>query len=108
MQYKLIKQSAALLAVLLFTAFSCTTAGSTVTILGTVQVFGSEPHTDAGLAADDGKIYAIYPAKKDAELRQLQGRLAEFKVQLLKEGRGEGSLYLRDGTVTPISWKILD
>ena len=100
--------SAVLLGFMFFTAFSCATAGSTRTIRGTVQVFGSEPHTYAGLATDDGKIYAVYPAEKDAALRQLQGRHAEFTVRVLKESPGEGSLYLKDGTVTPLSWKILE
>jgi hypothetical protein len=76
-------------------------------ITGTVHIYGSEPHTYAGIVSDDGKTYAVYPREKEVEIRSLQGRLIEFTVRFLKEPAGEGSLYLRDGTVTPLSWRIL-
>lgn len=81
-------------------------AGSVI-ITGSVHIYGSEPHTYVGIESDNGKTYAVYPREKEAEIRPLQGRRIEFTVRFLKEPAGEGSLYLRDGTVTPLSWRIL-
>jgi hypothetical protein len=83
------------------------TVDDTVLITGQVHIYGSEPHTFPGIVSDDGKTYAIYPREKEGELSALQGRLIEFTVRFLEEPKGEGSLYLRDGTVTPLSWRIL-
>jgi hypothetical protein len=44
---------------------------------------------------------------REAKISALQGRLIEFTVRFLEKPAGEGSLYLRDGTVTPLSWHIL-
>jgi hypothetical protein len=79
----------------------------TVIITGMVNIYGSEPHTFAGIESEDGKTYAVYPREKEEEIRPLQGRLIEFTVRFLAEPAGEGSLYLKDGTVTPLSWRIL-
>jgi ABC-type oligopeptide transport system substrate-binding subunit len=76
-------------------------------ITGTVHIYGSEPHTYAGIESEDGKTYAVYPREKEEEIRPLQGRLIEFTVRFLEKPAGEGSLYLRDGTVTPLLWRIL-
>jgi hypothetical protein len=79
----------------------------TVIITGMVHIYGNEPHTFAGIECEDGKIYAVYPREKEAEISALQGRLIEFTVRFMEKPAGEGSLYLRDGTVTPISWRVL-
>jgi ABC-type oligopeptide transport system substrate-binding subunit len=79
----------------------------TVIITGMVQIYGNAPHTFAGIASEDGKTYAVYPREKEMEIRSLQGRRIEFTVRILESPAGEGSLYLKDGTVTPLSWRIL-
>ena len=81
----------------------------TITIRGTVKIFGNMPHTYVGIRTEDeSKTYAVYPPEKEKELKDLQGRLIEFTVILLDKPAGEGSLYLKDGTVTPVSWKIVN
>ncbi|MDR1420990.1 MAG: hypothetical protein LBI86_11505 [Treponema sp.] len=96
--------------VLLFAGFTagCRTLEKTEAIQGTVRVYGSEPHTYAGIETEDGRIYAIYPPEKEAELRELQGQVLEFTVRVLPEPKGYGSLFLKDGTVTPVSWKTVE
>jgi hypothetical protein len=37
------------------------TVADTVIITGMVKIYGSEPHTYAGIESGDGKIYAVYP-----------------------------------------------
>ena len=81
--------------------------GNTRIILGQVRVFGSEPRTYVGIVAENGTEYSVYPPEKEAELRNLQGRLLEFTVTFLDEPQGQGSLYLKGGTVTPLSWEIM-
>ena len=80
---------------------------NTIKITGRVEVYGNVPHTYVGIAAEDGNQYAIYPVDMEEQLKGLQGHLIEFTVELLDEGRGYGSLFLRGGTVTPLSWEIL-
>jgi hypothetical protein len=82
---------------------SCTSKPQT--IIGRVQIFGNEPHTYTGIVAN-GAVYAVYPPEKEAELQKLQGRNIEFKVRFLEEPQGYGSIFLKDGCVTPMSWKI--
>jgi hypothetical protein len=87
---------------------SCVTVKDTFTLRGTVRIYGSEPHTYAGIAGEDGKIYAVYPPEKEEELRRLQGRLIEFSLRRLEKPQGYGGLFLKDGTVTPLSWKFIE
>jgi len=96
--------------------FSCRTAAAgqrgtnaenTTRITGMVQVYGSEPHTFVGIVDEKGTVYAVYPPSSEAELIKLQGHLIEFTVIMLDEPKGEGGLYLKGGTVTPLSWEIL-
>ena len=75
-------------------------------ILGTIQIYGNEPFTFAGIVDETGNEYAIYPPYREYELRKLQGHLIEFTVVLLEEPRGHGGLFLRGGTVTPLNWEI--
>ncbi|MDR1288105.1 MAG: hypothetical protein LBK08_10890 [Treponema sp.] len=89
-------------------AAGCRTLEKTGTIRGAVRVYGSEPHTYAGIETEDGRIYAVYPPEKEAELRKLQGRTLEFTVRFLPEPKGYGALFLKDGTVTPVSWKTAE
>jgi hypothetical protein len=78
-----------------------------VKITGTVQIYGNEPHTFAGITGENGEEYAIYPPSREDELRALQGRLIDFTVIILDEPKGFGSLFLRGGTVTPVEWHII-
>jgi hypothetical protein len=77
-------------------------------IVGRVRIYGSDPHTFAGISGEDGIEYSIYPPEKEEEIRSLQGHLIEFTVILLDEPQGFGSLFLKGGTISPVEWKILD
>ena len=81
---------------------------STMKIVGRIQIFGNVPHTYVGIVDEDGTQYSVYPPLQDDHLRMLQGRLVEFSVVLLDEGQGYGSLFLRGGTVTALSWEIIE
>jgi hypothetical protein len=74
-------------------------------IRGMVRVWGNEPHTYAGIETSDGKHYAVFPDEKEKEIRDLQGNLVEFTVVFSEKPQGYGSLFLRDGSVTPLSWR---
>ncbi|MDR0601353.1 MAG: hypothetical protein LBG42_03155, partial [Treponema sp.] len=78
------------------------------TFRGAVRIYGSEPHTYAGIETGDGRVYAVWPPETEAEIRELQGYAVEFTVRFLEEPKGYGALFLKDGTVTPVSWKIVD
>jgi hypothetical protein len=80
---------------------------NTAKITGMVQVYGNEPHTFVGIVDEKGIEYAVYPPSSEAELIKLQGHLIAFTVIVLDEPKGEGGLYLKGGTVTPLSWEIL-
>lgn len=83
-------------------------AEETIVLRGYVRVFGNEPHTYAGIELEGkSKTYAVYPADAEMKVRALQGHLVEFTAIALDGPKGEGGLYLSDGTVTPLSWKIL-
>jgi len=84
-----------------------TNVENTVKITGTVHIYGNEPHTFVGIVDERGNEYAVYPVSKEAELRKLQGHLIVFTVIMLDEPKGEGGLYLKGGTVTPLSWEII-
>ena len=75
-------------------------------IKGMVKIYGNEPHVFVGLVDEDGTEYAIYPRAKEDELRQLQGHLLEFLVEFVDE-KSYGSLFLKGGIVTPVSWEII-
>ncbi|MDR2371205.1 MAG: hypothetical protein LBD71_06970 [Treponema sp.] len=98
-----------LLAALLSACFfpGCTSEAGSI-IRGGVRIYGSDPGTYAGIASEDGRIFAVYPPEKETEIRQLQGYYVEFTVRFLPDPKGYGSLFLKDGTVTPLSWKIID
>jgi hypothetical protein len=83
------------------------TMEDSVKILGTVQIFGNEPHSYAGIVDEEGYQYSIYPPSQEELLRGLQGHLIEFTVIKLETPQGYGSLFLRAGTVTPVSWEII-
>jgi hypothetical protein len=75
-------------------------------ITGRVEVFGNEPHTYVGIVDINDIQYAVYPRSKEDELRRLQGRMIEFSVEFV-DVQTYGSMFLRGGTVTPISWVII-
>ncbi|MDR3325579.1 MAG: hypothetical protein LBS82_06330 [Spirochaetaceae bacterium] len=77
-------------------------------IQGRVLIYGNEPHTYAGIETTDGKRYAVFPPDKEQEIRSAQGSLVEFVVVFAEKPQGYGALFLRDGSVTPLSWRILD
>ena len=80
----------------------------TQTIRCRVVVYGSEPHTYVGILSEgDGKLYAVYPPVQEEELRTLQGQRLEMTLRFLEKPQGYGSLFLKDGTVHPLSWNIL-
>ncbi|MDR0597404.1 MAG: hypothetical protein LBG14_02740 [Treponema sp.] len=78
----------------------------TRTIRGRVVVFGSEPHTFAGIVAGDGRQYNVTPPEKEEEIRKLQGYEVTFTVIFLDIPAGPPGLALRDGTVELLSWTI--
>jgi hypothetical protein len=82
------------------------TMTETVKITGRVVIFGSEPHTYAGIITEDGTHYSIYPLETEKELWGLQAHLIEFNVIVLPEPKGYGSVFLGN-TVTPVSWEII-
>jgi hypothetical protein len=78
----------------------------TQTIWGRVVVFGSEPHTFAGIVTGDGKQYNVTPPEKEEEIRKLQGYVVNFTVIFLDIPVGPPGLALQDGTVKLLSWTI--
>ncbi|MHB9292925.1 hypothetical protein Holit_02042 [Hollandina sp. SP2] len=81
----------------------------TQTLRCRVAVYGNEPHTYVGILSEaDGKVYAVYPPAQEAKLRTLQGRRLEMTLRFLEKPQGYGSLFLKDGTVSPVSWNILE
>jgi hypothetical protein len=57
---------------------------------------------------EDTKVYAVYPPEQEAKLRMLQGERLEMTLRFLEKPQGYGSLFLKDGTVRPVSWIILE
>ena len=70
------------------------------TLQGMIRIHGNEPHTWVGIETTDGKLYAVAPPEKAAELRSMQGRLLEFTVILQS-----GALFGAEGTANVLSWK---
>jgi hypothetical protein len=81
--------------------------GNMSKITGRVKIFGNEPHTFAGIVDENGTEFAVYPPEQEEKLRKLQGHLIEFTVIVLDEQKGEGSLYLKGGTINPLEWSII-
>ena len=80
---------------------------NTARITGRVQIYGNEPRTFVGIVDQANTEYAVHPPSVANELRRLQGHLIEFTVIFLGEPQGEGGMYLRGGTITPLSWEII-
>lgn len=80
----------------------------TMKLCGRVEIYGSEPHTFAGIIDENGTEYAIYPPSREEILKSLQGQLYEFEVILLDKPEAYGSLFLKGGTVTPVKWERID
>ncbi|MDR0374476.1 MAG: hypothetical protein LBH85_01960 [Treponema sp.] len=81
-------------------------SGRIMRVTGEVKIFGNEPHTFAVIVTVDGKRYGVSPPEKEAALRRLQGRTLECTVRILE--KGDAALFLKDGTVEPLSWRIVD
>lgn len=77
-----------------------------VKITGRIVIFGDGRNTFAGITDENDVQYAIYPPSVEEELGNLQGHLIEFTVIFVEE-QTYGSLFLRGGTVTPVSWEII-
>jgi len=86
---------------------SVTETEYTTMITGNIQIYGNEPHTFVGIIDENGIEYAVYPPSCEDELRKLQGHLLEFTVILLSEPQGYGGLFLKGGTVRPITWNVI-
>jgi hypothetical protein len=85
-----------------------TSENNTTTITGTIQIYGSEPHTFVGIIDNQDRTeYAVHPPAIEQELRGLQGRLIEFTVIKQDEPLGFGGLQLKGGTVTVVEWRII-
>jgi len=80
---------------------------NTMTITGKIQIYGNEPHTYPGIVDENGIEYAIYSPSRETELRKLQGYLIEFSVIFLDKAQDYSASSLKGGTVTPVSWKII-
>jgi hypothetical protein len=112
---KFMKKLLCALLFIVFAGLSCATVNltetakmeDTVQITGRIVIFGNEPFIYAGIAAEDGTNYAIYPEETERELRAFQGHLIRFTVIFMEEERVYGSLFLRGGTVKPVSREIL-
>ena len=79
------------------------------TFRGRVVMMGNEPHTYVGIRTEDEtKTYAVYPEATAREMSGLQGHLIEFVAVPTDKSAGEASLYLKDGTIRLVSWKIVD
>ena len=72
------------------------------TLRGTIRIYGNEPHTWVGIMSSEGKIYAVEPPEKAAELRSIQGRLLEFTV-IVQSAVVPGI----DGEATVLSWRYV-
>ena len=72
------------------------------TLQGMIRIYGNEPHTWVGIRTPEGKIYAVSPPEKAAELRTVQGRLLEFTVTI------QDTFILGvEGAATVLSWRYV-
>jgi hypothetical protein len=84
-----------------------------VTIEGTVRhtrVYPEGPHYPV-IVASNGKVYTILPPEEAERILDTSGLtqpLIRFKVRLLKETQRYKMGENIEGTVTPVSWEILD
>jgi len=85
----------------------CFSVENTMKILGRTQIYGNEPHTFVGIIDENGTEYAVYPPSQEEKLKTLQGHLIEFTVVLLDEPKGDGSIFLKGGTVTVVKWELV-
>ncbi|MDR1785429.1 MAG: hypothetical protein LBR23_03045 [Spirochaetaceae bacterium] len=91
-------------------AFLCLSLGRATsgaqTLVGSVRVYGSEPHTYVAIVSEaDGRVYAVEGPKAE-DLRRLQGQRLEFTVKILpqKPAYPPGL----DGAAELISWKAAE
>jgi len=78
-----------------------------IKITGRIQIYGSEPHTYVGIVDRNGNEYAVSNRSVEDDLRKLQGHVIEFTVIFRNDQRVYGSLFLKSGTVEPITWVVL-
>ena len=71
-----------------------------------VEIYGNEPHSFVGIVDENGIEYTVYSPESVKELRMLQGHLIKFTVVFV-EPQNYQSMYLKGGTVTPLSWEII-
>lgn len=83
------------------------------TFRGRMVMLGNVPHTFTGIRTEDeSKTYAFVTTASERELLALKGHLVEF-VAIPVSGAeaakaGDASVYLKDGTIRLVSWKIVD
>jgi hypothetical protein len=82
---------------------SCVSApGRTLT--GVVRIYGSEPHTWAGINSEpDDKIYLIEGRAAETELRAMQGKRMVFTVRIKAP---ESAYPIVDGVAELISYRV--
>jgi hypothetical protein len=109
-----VKHNLLFVALVLPLVFSACASEDLVTLEGKVRHRRAYP--DAGphypiIVTPDNKAYNIFPPEEVERILNTRGLtggcLMRFKVRLLKEKHGYGWQYI-EGTVTPISWEILD
>jgi hypothetical protein len=96
---------ACMTAVAIYSLASCVSApGRTLT--GVVRIYGSEPHTWAGINSEpDDKIYLIEGRAAEAELRAMQGKRMEFTVRISEH---KSAYPMVDGIAELISYRVVD
>jgi hypothetical protein len=73
-------------------------SGKRVVLRGRVEMRGNAPHEAAAFSVEDGsRTYALFPDTREREARALQGHLVDLTATLLE-----------DGTLCPLSWKIVN
>jgi len=91
-------------ALLVMVTVGCTSQKRTqpreTTLQGMIAIYGNEPHSWVGIRTQEGKVYAVNPPEKAAELRDMQGRLLEFTVIIQ-----DAVILGVDGSATVLSWR---
>jgi hypothetical protein len=108
------KHKAVFAALVLPLVFSACASEDLVTLDGMIEERGGFPYGPAYpiIVTPDDKVYTILPpeeAERIFKTRGLKGHPIRFKVRHLKEKyRGNWWGEYIEGTVTPVSWEILD
>jgi hypothetical protein len=79
-------------------------------IIGTVKIYGNEPHTYALIVAEDGEEYAVAPDDNAAEIKALQGQTLEFTIRRADEpaDKSSGGFFMKNGMTRVLSWRVIE